>query len=345
LLLDDPFRTRNGPIGVSVDPFLRDAYSQHWNVSISRKVLFDFLLDAGYIGSKGTRLAVTIPDLNRPVNLGDPRDANLRSLDARRPNPAFPYPVMGEKSIGASNFHSFQASAFRSSRSGLELVLAYTWSKCLSGPSDAGNMLPGGSFVSGPQDLYDLRAERAPCAFDIAHRFTGSAIYETRIRGPLPLFKWLFDGWRIAIIPTASTGAPAAISSFLDTTATGLPSRPDILPETRGDLEPSQRSWQRWFNTAAFAPAPFGRFGTSPRTAAVRLPGTRNVDLGFARAFNFTEQRKLEFRAEIFNAARTFNPLPSQLDLNLFSPAFGSIGGGVQGRATRTIQLGLKLSL
>jgi hypothetical protein len=330
-------------LAVSVDQHLRDAYAQHWNFTVQRKVIFNFLFDAGYVGSKGTRLPVTIDDLNRPVEVVDPRSPGLLPLDQRRPNQQFPRAVLAEKSIGTSNFHSFQASAFRSSSSGLELVLAYTWSKCLSGPGDAGGMVPGGAYAGRPQDIYNLQADRSLCAFDRTHRFTGSAIYETSMRrGPAAL-QWLLDGWRIAAIPTLSSGPPAPIFFNVDTTGTGLVSRPDRLAGQRGDLPAADRTYARWFNTDAFAPAPFGRFGTAPRTGAVRLPGIRNIDLAFARALNWREQRRVELRAEVFNAANNFNPSPATVDLNLQSATFGSIGGGVQGVTTRVIQLAAKV--
>lgn len=156
------------------------------------------------------------------------------------------------------------------------------------------------------------------------------------------MLRWLFDGWRIAIIPTLASGIPAPVLFNVDTTGIVLPSRPDLLGGQRGDLSASDRAYARWFNTDAFAPTPFGRFGTAPRTGAVRLPGIRNVDLGFARAFKVTDQRQFELRAEIFNAALQFNPPPSSVDLNLQSATFGSIGGGVQGLASRVIQLAAK---
>lgn len=327
-------------LAISVDPLLRDAYAQHWNLSLQRKVPLNFFFDAGYIGSKSARLPVLLPDLNRPLNPADPRQPTLAPLAQRRPFPSAPQPVPAEISSGSSTYHSFQASAFRTSPAGLELVLAYTFSKCLSGPSDSGNWL---NPSTAPQDLYNFPADRSLCAHDIAHRFTGSAIYETRLRRPSPRLQRLFNGWRIAAIPTLSTGLPAELFSSLDTTATGLPSRPDHLsPAT---LPADSRTYARWFHPGALAAPPAGRFGNAPRLGAFRLPGLRHVDLSFGRSFAFTEARKLEFRAELFNATRTFNAPGTWLDTHLGSPAFGSIAGGLHAPATRTLQLGLKLLL
>ena len=103
----------------------------------------------------------------------------------------------------------------------------------------------------------------------------------------------------------------------------------------------------KWFNTAAFVsadknPSAYGRFGTSPRTDAIRLPGIINVDFSVNKSFRITETMRFEFRTEVFNIANHFNPDPGSLDRNVRSATFGSIGAGVQGITTRVIQLGGK---
>lgn len=346
--LADPFaapHTRGShTLAVSLDPGLRDAYVQHWNLTVQRKFPLNFQVDAGYAGSRGTRLPVTIDDLNRPLELADPLQPGLAPLHLRRPNADFARPVAGEKSIGIQAYHSLQASAYRSAYKGLELVLAYTLSQCISGPGDSSGVWSGEAWAGRPQDIYRQKADHSLCSTDITHRFTGSLIYETSVRAvPAPV-KWLLDGWRIALIPTVSSGAPAPVWLHADTTATGLLSRPDRAPVLSGNLAPDARTWAQWFRADVFsAPAP-GNFGTAPRNGSVRLPGGRNLDLAFARALNFQDGRSLEWRAEVFNAQNRFNPLPGLLDRNLQSATFGSIGGGVQGVTTRVIQLACKLN-
>ncbi|HWB96895.1 MAG TPA: hypothetical protein VG672_09340, partial [Bryobacteraceae bacterium] len=119
--------------------------------------------------------------------------------------------------------------------------------------------------------------------------------------------------------------------------------RPDMVPGQQGDLPADQRTWARWFNTAAFQQAQYGRFGTSPRTGAFRLPGIMNFDFSATKAFEFRETKSLQFRVEVFNLFNNFNPDPSTVDTNLNSATFGSVGGGIRGITTRVIQLGAKL--
>ncbi|MDQ6664095.1 MAG: TonB-dependent receptor, partial [Acidobacteriota bacterium] len=160
-------------------------------------------------------------------------------------------------------------------------------------------------------------------------------------RGLHGVGKYVLDGWQVSTIMTFQSGFPAPVALNIDTTGTGISSRPDQI--AKGDLAGDKRTWKRWFNTDAFVQAPFGRFGTSPRTDAFRLPGITNFDFSVIKSFRFKETRSFEFRTEIFNLFNNFNPDPSSVDRNLNSATFGSVGGGVQGITTRVIQLGAKI--
>ena len=78
-------------------------------------------------------------------------------------------------------------------------------------------------------------------------------------------------------------------------------------------------------------------FGISSRSP-LHGPGINNWDVGIQKFFRITEQAKLQFRAEMFNA---FNHTqfgnPSS---NVASSSFGLVGGA---RAPRLVQFGLKL--
>jgi hypothetical protein len=162
-------------------------------------------------------------------------------------------------------------------------------------------------------------------------------------RGSRGVTRALLGGWQVATIVTAQSGFPAPVTVNVDTTGVGANSRPDMVPGQNGNLPADQRTWRRWFNTDAFTEPQFGRFGTSPRTNAFRLPGILNTDFSVNKAFRFGELRALEFRTEVFNLFNHFNPDPGSVDRNLRSATFGAVGGGVQGVTTRVIQLGAKL--
>ncbi|PYV20077.1 MAG: TonB-dependent receptor [Acidobacteria bacterium] len=348
LLFNDPFTSAatSGALNfaVSNDQNLRDTYIQQWNLNLQKKIPGNVLVDLGYVGTKSTRLIVTFDDLNRPIDVVDPRTAGLPSLNARRPNQAFQRMVRADKSVGNAIYHALQFKAERRTSRGLTFLTAYTWSKSISGPNDIGGQVGGGNFIGSPQDIYYLRGDRSVSGFDVTQRFVQTVLYDVpffrRTRG---VARHVLDGWQVSTIMTFQSGFPAPVTNNVDTTGTGISSRPDSVAGQDGNLPGGERTWKKWFNTAAFAEAPFGRFGTSPRTDAFRLPGIANGDFSANKTFRLSEGRRLEFRTEFFNLTNHFNPDPGTVDRNIKSATFGAVGGGVQGVTTRVIQLGAKL--
>lgn len=325
---------------VSNDQNMRDSYIQQWNLNLQKKLPGNLILDVGYVGSKGTRLIVTFEDLNRPIALVDPRTPGLASLNSRRPNQAFQRNVRSDKSVGNSTYHALQVKAERRMSSGLTFLAAYTWSHSISGPSDIGGQVGGGSFIGSPQDVYNHANERSTSGFDLRHRFVTTFLYDLPFfKGSKGLTRALLGGWQASTIITLQDGYPAPVLANRDTTGTGVQSRPDVLPGQNGNLEGSERSWTRWFNTSAFAVAPYGRFGTSSRTDSIRLPGIINQDFSLNKSFQIREKMRFQFRTEIFNLFNHYNPDPGTVDRNVFSQNYGRVGGGVQGITTRVIQL------
>ena len=123
IFFNDPFASAvtTGALNfaVSNDQNLRDTYIQQWNLNVQKTLPSKILLDVGYIGTKSTRLIVTFEDLNRPIQLVDPRTPGLPSLNARRPNQAYQRVVRSDKSIGNAIYHALQVRAERRMSSGL----------------------------------------------------------------------------------------------------------------------------------------------------------------------------------------------------------------------------------
>ncbi|HTD24999.1 MAG TPA: TonB-dependent receptor [Terriglobales bacterium] len=344
------------PFAPSVDPHLKSSYVQQWNLDLQHKIPGNILVDVGYVGSKGTRLDVTLPDINRPIQLVNPKSVPPPApVNTRRPNQSFLRPVQGEMSIGNSIYHALQVKLERRTSHGLLFLTAYTYSKTISGPSDIGGAVGGGFFIGAPQDNFNLRADRSVSGFDQTHRFVETVIYD------LPFFRHtsgitgsLLGGWQLGTIVSLQSGFPTMIDFGQDTTGTGLSSRADLLPGQNGNLS-SGRTFQHWFNTSAFAAPANGRFGTSPRTDAIRMPGSENVDFSVNKQFRFQESRRFEVRGDIFNLFNHFNPtfisasanqsvVGASPNLKVGTPNFGKIGNGVNGIfQTRVIQVGAKL--
>src|SRR4029453_2939688 len=85
---------------------------------------------------------------------------------------------------------------------------------------------------------------------------------------------------------------------FRSPSNTGVGSWPDMIAEPV--LSRSERSVDRWFNTAAFVAPPPGRFGNSPRLS-FHNPGLANVDLMIGKRLFVSDGMSAVFRPEFFN--------------------------------------------
>ena len=129
------------------------------------------------------------------------------------------------------------------------------------------------------------------------------------------------------------------------------------------NLPNGQRTFYRWFNTAAFAMPKKGTFGNAG-VNVMRNPGINNWDLSITKKFPLhSEQRWLQFRTELFNAwnhtqwnafanSPTFDPNTgkitnlSTLATNGATPNGGRFGfGALSGvRTPRNIQIAAKFN-
>ena len=292
-----------------ISPKFRNGYMQQWNADLQYEVLPDWMVDAAYVGSKGTHLSDVI-DLNQQ----DPATG------------LYPYPqfasILYVGADAASSYHSLQLRSEKRTRSGLSLLLSYTYSKSFDDISS----VFGGSVGSGlPQNSYDLPADRGPSDFNAVNRFIGSFVYD------LPLVKlwahgpgWsarILGNWQASGIVTAQTGSPFTVVLAGGTSsaaaAFGNPARPDLLgnPFVAGPVAanpgceaPSQvKVPQTWFNPCAFVNPPVGAvqgtflYGNEGRNILTG-PGFTNLDFGLAKSMALrNENHRLMFRGDFFN--------------------------------------------
>src|SRR5207248_499204 len=113
----------------------------------------------------------------------------------------------------------------------------------------------------------------------------------------------LAGGWQINTIGTFQTGLPFTPTMQTSNLNTGTGSQfPNRIAS--GELPSGARSIDRWFDASAFVAPPAYVFGNSGRNILYG-PGTRQIDLSLFKSFAFAESRRLEFRAEAFNALNT----------------------------------------
>ena len=226
----------------------------------------------------------------------------------------------------------------------MSFLISYTWAKYIDNGSEAYNSL-GGSW---PEDVYNLKLERADSTAEVPHRFVASYVWDLpfgsgRAIGLHGFLNAVAGGWQISGICTKQDGQPVDVEQSTNTSDTySLLQRPNISgnPNLPGD----QRTVTRFFNTSVFSPAALLHVGTSPRNP-LRGPGLVDFDAALHKQWYFSEKRDLEFRAEGFNFTNTppfqlvtrttYNP-----SLPLASQSFGQITTAGDGRV---VQLALKL--
>ncbi|HKR59609.1 MAG TPA: TonB-dependent receptor [Pyrinomonadaceae bacterium] len=343
LTLSDPFPSFF-PVplpdsALAIQPNLRTAYMQHWNLNVQRELGRNSVLEVAYVGSKGTKL-LTARDINQPqpsilppglpfVPRPDPRFDDINLLESR----------------ANSNYHSLQTRVQQRLSRGLAALVSYTWSKSID---DASNFFSSAGDPNFPQNSYNLRGERGRSNFDVAHRLSVSYSYDLPFgRGKQYLAdggfaSTLLTGWQTFGVLTFQSGRPftVALLSEIDNSGTGrsiLGFGANDRPNVVGSPELSSRSTDRWFNTAAFAfPAP-GTFGNAGRNI-IDGPGYQSVNASLVKNTSLTESVNLQFRVEAFNL---FNhPNYNLPDNFLGSPTFGQI---TSARDPRHLQFGLKL--
>lgn len=337
-----PGETRLGLFGSgALDPHLRTSYTQQWNLMAQKRLPKDIYFDLGYVGSKGTRLTATY-DGNRPIQIVTP-GPGVAPLASRRPLQGFDT-ISVTKSLGNSTYHSMQLKAERRSARGLSVLGAYTWSHSISNADISS--VGGGQFIAAIQDYMDLRGSRSDSIFDIRHRLSIAAIYDVPLfrEASHPLVRTFLGGWQLGTIITAQTGFAAALAGVVDTTGTGVLSRPNVVPGQDPMLPRGERTRARWFNTAAFTLPQPGSFGTASRHP-IHLPGLNQVDASATKNFRFAESHQLQFRAEFFNALNHVNL--GAPGLNIRDPDnFGRVTSTSQGAGmpgdSRVVQFALK---
>ena len=312
------------------------SYTQQWNLTAQKRLPKDIYFDLGYVGSKGTQLTATY-DGNRPIQIVTP-GPGVAPVASRRPFQGFDT-INVTKSIGNSNYHSMQMKAERRSARGLTVLGSYTWSHSISNADISS--VGGGAFLAAHSGLHG--PARQPVGFCL--RYPAPAIDRGDLRcsvcSGMHRSGWcarFLGGWQLGTIITAQTGFAAALAGVVDTTGTGVVSRPDMIAGQDPMLDRGDRTRERWFNTAAFALPQPGSFGTAPRHP-IHLPGLNQVDASATKNFRFTESQQLQFRAEFFNAFNHVNL--GAPGLNIRDPDnFGRVtstsqGAGMAGRFTR----------
>ncbi|MEP7341957.1 MAG: TonB-dependent receptor, partial [Acidobacteriota bacterium] len=258
-------------------------------------------------------LTVANPFLNLPV---DQRPAASSILGRStvtvaqllRPYPQFGNVVSYSQNEAHSSYHSLQLTVSRRVSSGLTFSAAYSFSKSID---DLTSMSLNNQTIQIQyyQDYHNRRADKSLSNFDVTHRFIGDVTWQLpfghdRRFAREGVLSKIIGGFSINAIAQAQSGFPISIGAT-NASLQGLAFnslRPNIVGDVNTTATTTTDRLRQYFNTLAFTqPAPYA-FGNAPRTiAGLRGPGYFTTNLSLQRDFRFTENTKLQFRAEGFN--------------------------------------------
>jgi hypothetical protein len=301
----------------------RNPYIQQWTFSLQRTLFGDVFAEAAYVGSKGTKLSQRVDANVAPL----PAPGDTRPLSERRPHPRYSF-ILDDRGMNNSSYQALQLTLRKAYSYGLIFQTSYTWAKSLDG-GDWGDLA----------NNYGGHLHRGRSAWDIRHRFVLSLTYELPFARNLSgIPRQMFHGWELNTIITLQTGAPFHVSTIADPSDTGMIFLKMPLRTCDGNLSPSQRTCDRWFDTTCFPLPAFRTFGN----AGIRYldgPGYKNVDFSLNKRFSITEAQSSQFRSEFFNF---FNHTNLNFPVaTLESALFGRILGA---HSARVIQFGLEFA-
>jgi hypothetical protein len=341
----------------AVNEDFRPPESWQWNLTFSREVMKNTVVEASYIGNHAlhierrldwndvvpsARLAVA-----QVVRANDPNANDLINASRRLPGVAS---VLMIESSGDSSYHALQIWANRRFSGRLAFQVAYTWSHAITN-------IPLAAFNLGATDSFNYNLDRGDADLDRRQMLVTNAVYV------LPSFKrWgaiashLLGDWQLNGIASFLGGTPLDVTSGANTAGVSgccgnIGQRPNLVIGVPIYLHNAGDSLQ-YLNPAAFSLPEVGRFGSLGR-GAIRGPGSKNFDLSVVKNWRMRDRYNLQFRAEMFNAFNhtNFNNIDSGLSLNNVagSDNFGkslntSFGRIAATRGPREIQFGLKFS-
>ncbi len=347
------------------DPHQKYPYVQQWNLAVSRQMKGDFMVDLGYVGSKGTHMPAQSSDLNQVPDSALNTDPGGCGNMADSSNCVRPYPNYGNVSDSlAFNtdtiYHALQVKGEKRFKSGGTLMANYSWGKTI-GNTDSGSpwleygpMNGGMGGAGGYQDYNNMKAERSVLAYDVPQRAVVSYVMslpfgkgQTWGKDATGVLGGVISGWGVNGITTFQHGFHLSLSDNDNTNlnrygAGGL--RPNVVPgcNKKSPLSGNARIGE-WFNTECFQGVTDGwSFGNEPRVDSnLFAQGIDNFDFSAMKTTNVTEGINVQFRAEFFNLFNRKQLAPPLTSVNGHPPIGTIVADANQ---PRLVQFSLRLN-
>lgn len=348
-------------------------YIESWNFTLERELPGNWIATAGYVATR-TVDQIGIENLNvgqipgagaagEPFNYNGGSktlcpSASSTALGCRTGGTSIDTP------IASTHFDSLQATLVHRFSSGLDMHLAYTWSKTLGEAGGAG----GTTGFDEKSQLYipalayhDLNFGLAP--WDRPQNFEATFVWQPPLGAGRRFARTgaaskILGGWQLSGILTSISNTPIGDVNASGTALNmpGNTQRPDSLCSGRVPITGEIGYGQNWFQTLCYGGVDTARFGTSA-FYPFHGPHEFNLDAAIMRNFKLSERFNLQFRVQALNATNTpafSNPsagcgdVTSDTNPVCNSTSFGQVRGTTNfGRHTgdsRLVEFNAKLS-
>ena len=201
----------------------------------------------------------------------------------------------------SSNYHALLVSLNRRFAKGLQIGVAYAYSKYMDPYTGISNQGGSGIPVYRPLRQWSY----GPDASDQTHNMSVNFTYEVPNASKMVqnrVVRYAFDGWTVSGIAQFVTGTPVAVgfttTDGIDETGGGDGQHINVV----GNGNANGHTFAHWFNTAAFARPGMNDPGNAGKYDA-RNPGVNNWDMALSKRFPLkNEKRYFQFRWEAYNA-------------------------------------------
>ena len=277
----------------AIDPNFKVGYVDTWNLTVQRDLPGGLVMQAGYLGIKGTRAVQEFYPNTYPIG-------------GVNPCPSCPAGFAYMTSNGNSEREQGSFQLRRRLHSGFTANLTYTYSKSIDDAALGGKGGANSGGQSAPviaQNWQDLEGERALSTFDQRNLLNFTAQYSpgTGIHGGTLMNGWrgrLLKEWTFSPTVMAGSGLPLTPGYLAALPGTGCANciRPDYTGANLYAAPPGL-----FLNPAAYtAPLP-GQFGNAGRDS-IRGPIQFSFNASIARTFRMTDRLNLDLRVDSTNA-------------------------------------------
>ena len=293
----------------AVDVNLKSTRYHQFNVNLEKEFAGN-VVTIGYVGSRGDFVSAgNNQNLDlAPIGPGGVQARRIFASAMPNLNTINYYTTQWQ-----SSYNALQLILQRRLRGGLSVTTHYTRSVARSsGPTPWAVIDPV---------THKFTEEWSYSGNDVPHAWVGQVNYALPFGQNLKGFaNSLIAGWQANISAFWQSGRPWGVTNSTERANTGGGDRPNLVGDPM--LPESQRTVQKWFNTAAFEAQPQFTLGNAPTTVGWG-PSRRRIDLSLFKDVNVRGNTRLQLRWEVYNLTNVVNF--SNPNTALGNAQFGSI--------------------